>query len=189
MPCCARQQQLAAAKLAQEKPGQTLQATALVREAYLRLVDVEKAQHWNSFAAAAEAMRRILVENARRKLRLRHGGTLQRQDGHRVDGPADRAGQTPGRRQAHQAGHGLLASPRPLRDGAASPGPDGSSEHREGAGCRHDGEIRAATVRERGEWAPPLRSGLGVPVANAPGSEGADAPGSEYPVANTPGSD
>src|SRR5437667_7522494 len=62
--------QLAAAKLAQEKPGQTLQATALVHEAYLRLVDVEKIQHWDSrghfFAAAAEAMRRILVESARR---------------------------------------------------------------------------------------------------------------------------
>ena len=62
---------LAAAKMAQEKPGQTLQATALVHEAYIRLVDVEKAQHWNSrghfFAAAAEAMRRILVEQARRK--------------------------------------------------------------------------------------------------------------------------
>ncbi len=62
---------LAAAKLANEKPGQTLQATALVHDAYIRLVDVEKAQHWNSrghfFAAAAEAMRRILVENARRK--------------------------------------------------------------------------------------------------------------------------
>ena len=62
---------LAAAKLAKEKPGQTLQATALVHEAYIRLVDVEKAQHWNSrghfFAAAAEAMRRILVETARRK--------------------------------------------------------------------------------------------------------------------------
>ncbi len=57
--------------MAQEKPGQTLQATALVHEAYLRLVDVEKAQHWDSrghfFAAAAEAMRRILVEKARRK--------------------------------------------------------------------------------------------------------------------------
>ena len=62
---------LAAAKMAQEKPDQTLQATALVHEAYIRLVDVEKAQHWNSrghfFAAAAEAMRRILVEQARRK--------------------------------------------------------------------------------------------------------------------------
>jgi RNA polymerase sigma factor (TIGR02999 family) len=62
---------LAAAKLAQEKPGQTLEATALVHEAYLRLVDAEKAQHWNSrghfFAAAAEAMRRILIESARRK--------------------------------------------------------------------------------------------------------------------------
>ena len=73
---------LAAQKLAREKPGQTLQATALVHEAYLRLVDVEKAQHWSSrghfFAAAAEAMRRILVENARRKKRARHGGGLQR---------------------------------------------------------------------------------------------------------------
>src|SRR5688572_2337704 len=62
---------LAAAKLAQERPGQTLQATALVHDAYLRLVDVERAQHFNSrghfFAAAAEAMRRILVDNARRK--------------------------------------------------------------------------------------------------------------------------
>jgi RNA polymerase sigma factor (TIGR02999 family) len=76
--------QLAAVKLAQEKPGQTLQATALVHEAYLRLVDVEEAQHWDSrghfFAAAAEAMRRILVENARRKKRSKHGGDLQRVD-------------------------------------------------------------------------------------------------------------
>jgi RNA polymerase sigma factor (TIGR02999 family) len=75
---------LAAVKLAQEKPGQTLQATALLHEAYLRLVDVEKAQHWDSrghfFAAAAEAMRRILVENARRKKRSKHGGDLQRVD-------------------------------------------------------------------------------------------------------------
>jgi RNA polymerase sigma factor (TIGR02999 family) len=62
---------LASAKLAQERPGQTLEATALVHEAYLRLVDSDKKQHWNSrghfFAAAAEAMRRILVDNARRK--------------------------------------------------------------------------------------------------------------------------
>jgi RNA polymerase sigma factor (TIGR02999 family) len=69
---------LAAAKMAHEKPGQTLDATALVHEAYLRLVDVEKAQHWDSrghfFMAAAEAMRRILVETARRKQRIRHGG-------------------------------------------------------------------------------------------------------------------
>jgi RNA polymerase sigma factor (TIGR02999 family) len=69
---------LAARKLAQEQPGQTLQATALVHEAYVRLVDVEKAQSWNSrshfFAAAAEAMRRILVENARRKGSLKRGG-------------------------------------------------------------------------------------------------------------------
>ena len=75
---------LAAQRLAQEKPGQTLEATALVHEAYLRLVDVEKAQHWNSrghfFAAAAEAMRRILVDNARRKQRPKHGGGRQRID-------------------------------------------------------------------------------------------------------------
>jgi RNA polymerase sigma factor (TIGR02999 family) len=75
---------LATQKLAQEKPGQTLQATALVHEAYLRLVDVEKAQHWNTrghfFAAAAEAMRRILVENARRKQRVKRGGHLERLD-------------------------------------------------------------------------------------------------------------
>jgi RNA polymerase sigma factor (TIGR02999 family) len=70
--------QLAAAKLAQEKPGQTLQATALVHEAYLRLVDVEQAQHWNSrghfFAACAEAMRRILVDAARSKKAEKRGG-------------------------------------------------------------------------------------------------------------------
>jgi RNA polymerase sigma factor (TIGR02999 family) len=75
---------LAAEKMAQEKPGQTLQATALVHEAYLRLVDVDKAQHWDSrghfFAAAAEAMRRILIENARRKRSTKHGGDLRRVD-------------------------------------------------------------------------------------------------------------
>jgi RNA polymerase sigma factor (TIGR02999 family) len=75
---------LATAKLAHEKPGQTLQATALVHEAYLRLVDQEQAQRWNSrrhfFAAAAEAMRRILVENARRKRRQKRGGDLRRVD-------------------------------------------------------------------------------------------------------------
>ncbi len=73
---------LAAAKLTHEKPGQTLQATALVHEAYVRLVDVDKSQHWNSrghfFSAAAEAMRRILVENARRRARVKHGGGLSR---------------------------------------------------------------------------------------------------------------
>jgi RNA polymerase sigma factor (TIGR02999 family) len=76
--------QLAAQKLAQEKPGHTLQTTALVHEAYLRLVDVDKEQRWNSrrhfFAAAAEAMRRILVESARRKSRLKHGRGCQRVD-------------------------------------------------------------------------------------------------------------
>jgi RNA polymerase sigma factor (TIGR02999 family) len=76
--------QLAAQRLAQEKPGQTLQATALVHEAYIRLVDVAKAQHWNSrghfFAACAEAMRRILIEQARHKGRLKHGAGRQRVD-------------------------------------------------------------------------------------------------------------
>src|SRR5512147_63830 len=75
---------LAAAKLAQEKPGQTLQATALVHEAYIRLVDAEKAQRWDSrghfFAAAAEAMRRILVDNAYRKQSLKRGGSRKRLD-------------------------------------------------------------------------------------------------------------
>jgi len=75
---------LAGQKMAQENPGQTLQATALVHEAYLRLVDVEKAQRWDSrghfFAAAAEAMRRILVESARRRQSLRRGGGRQRRD-------------------------------------------------------------------------------------------------------------
>jgi RNA polymerase sigma factor (TIGR02999 family) len=74
--------QLAAAKLSQEKPGQTLQATALVHEAYLRLVGTDAGQSWNSrghfFAAAAEAMRRILVEGARRKKRIKHGGERRR---------------------------------------------------------------------------------------------------------------
>jgi len=74
---------IAAEKMAHEKPGQTLQATALVHEAYIRLVDVEKAQHWNSrghFLAAAEAGRRILVENARRKAEVRHGRDCQREE-------------------------------------------------------------------------------------------------------------
>jgi RNA polymerase sigma factor (TIGR02999 family) len=73
---------LAAQKLAQEKSGQTLQATALVHEAYLRLLDSDRAQDWNSrghfFAAAAESMRRILVDNARRKRRPKHGGDQKR---------------------------------------------------------------------------------------------------------------
>jgi len=75
---------LAAQRMAQEKPGQTLQATALVHEAYIRLVDVEKAQHWNGrghfFMAAAEAMRRILVESARRKGRQKRGGGVEQCD-------------------------------------------------------------------------------------------------------------
>jgi RNA polymerase sigma factor (TIGR02999 family) len=75
---------LAAAKLVHEKPGQTLQATALVHEAYIRLVDVDEEQHWNSrghfFGAAAEAMRRILVDSARRRKSAKHGGNLDRQE-------------------------------------------------------------------------------------------------------------
>lgn len=74
---------LAAQRLAKEPPGQTLQATALVHDAFIRLVDVERQQKWNSrghfFGAAAEAMRRILVESARRKRRIKHGGELARQ--------------------------------------------------------------------------------------------------------------
>lgn len=75
---------LAAQKLAQEKPGQTLQATALVHEAYIRLVDADKGQRWDSrrhfFAAAAEAMRRILIEGARRKHTEKHGGDRERKN-------------------------------------------------------------------------------------------------------------
>ena len=89
---------LAAQKLSQESPGQTLEATALVHEAYLRLVDVDDAQSWNSrghfFAAAAEAMRRILVDNARRKKSRKRGG-----DRHRVD-----------------VDESLLATPEPRED-------------------------------------------------------------------------
>jgi len=84
---------LAAAKLALERPGQTLQATALVHDAYLRLVDVTNAQRWDSrghfFAAAAEAMRRILVENARRKGREKRGGNRERVALDQIDLPAD----------------------------------------------------------------------------------------------------
>jgi RNA polymerase sigma factor (TIGR02999 family) len=92
-PCAAEQllplvyselRRLAAQKLAQEKPGQTLQATALVHDAYLRLVGDGAEQPWNGrghfFAAAAEAMRRILVDRARRKRRPKHGGDRSRQD-------------------------------------------------------------------------------------------------------------
>ncbi|MDB5344877.1 MAG: hypothetical protein JWP89_3254 [Schlesneria sp.] len=75
---------LAVLKMAQESPGQTLQATALVHEAYLRLVDVDQPQQWDGrghfFAAAAESMRRILVESARRRKRIKHGGDMGRQE-------------------------------------------------------------------------------------------------------------
>lgn len=83
---------LAAQKMAQEEAGQTLQATGLVHEAYLRLVDVEKTPHWNSrghfFAAAAEAMRRILIDRAREKLALKRGGDRKRLPLEEVDPPA-----------------------------------------------------------------------------------------------------
>ena len=80
---------LGAQRLAHEKPGQTLQATALVHEAYLRLVDTGQSQRWESrghfFAAAAEAMRRILIENARSKARVKHGGDWRRVDFEELD--------------------------------------------------------------------------------------------------------
>ena len=80
---------LAAHKLAREAPGQTLQATALVHEAYLRLVDVDSQQQWNCrghfFAAAAEAMRRILINRARDKKRLKRGGGQKRLDWNRLE--------------------------------------------------------------------------------------------------------
>jgi RNA polymerase sigma factor (TIGR02999 family) len=83
---------LAAARLASEKPGHTLDATALVHEAYVRLVGVENLQQWNGrghfFAAAAESMRRILVENARRKASLKRGGEMLRRDVAEVDLPS-----------------------------------------------------------------------------------------------------
>jgi RNA polymerase sigma factor (TIGR02999 family) len=90
---------LAAEKMANERPGQTLQATALVHEAYLRLVDVKEAQHWNSrahfFAAAAEAMRRILIDRVRHKQTRKAGGGRQRLDLEEIepaleDGDGDR---------------------------------------------------------------------------------------------------
>jgi RNA polymerase sigma factor (TIGR02999 family) len=88
---------LAAQKLSQELPGQTLQATALVHEAYLRLVDVDKVQSWDSrghfFAAAAEAMRRILIENARAKQRLKRGGDRKRLNLEDIDLAATAAAQ------------------------------------------------------------------------------------------------
>ena len=84
---------LAAQRLSHEKPGQTLQATALVHEAYIRLVDVEQAQHWDSrghfFAAAAEAMRRILIENARYKKRVKRGGDGRPVELHDADAVVD----------------------------------------------------------------------------------------------------
>lgn len=87
---------LAAQRLVLEKPGQTLQATALVHEAYLRLVDAEQAQHWNSrghfFAAAAEAMRRILIDRARQKQTHKAGGGCHRLDLDDIQPALDEAG-------------------------------------------------------------------------------------------------
>ena len=88
---------LARQRLAQEKPGQTLDATGLVHEAYLRLVDVKEAQHWNSrghfFAAAAEAMRRILVDRARKKQSVKHGGGRVREPLEEVNALAPEVGE------------------------------------------------------------------------------------------------
>jgi RNA polymerase sigma factor (TIGR02999 family) len=88
--------QLAAAKMAHEKPGQTLQATALVHEAYLRLVDHQQARHWDSrghfFAAAAEAMRRILVDRARQKKSLKAGDAGRRVHLDEVDAATNASG-------------------------------------------------------------------------------------------------
>ena len=104
---------LATVKMTQEKPGQTLQATALVHEAYLRLVDGEKSRRWDGrghfFAAAAEAMRRILVEQARHKGQLKYGG------GHnRADEKAPRAGRGRSARfhKARRGGSGPREPPR-----------------------------------------------------------------------------
>jgi RNA polymerase sigma factor (TIGR02999 family) len=84
---------LAAQRLMHEKPGQTLQATALVHEAYLRLVESEQIGQWNSrghfFAAAAEAMRRILIDRARHKSTLKAGGDRQRQEFSDIEAPQD----------------------------------------------------------------------------------------------------
>jgi RNA polymerase sigma factor (TIGR02999 family) len=88
---------LAAQKLAHEKPGQTLDATALVHEAYLRLVDGDQAPQWNSrghfFAAAAEAMRRLLIDRARRRRRPKHGGDRRRLSLEALSIPADDRGE------------------------------------------------------------------------------------------------
>jgi RNA polymerase sigma factor (TIGR02999 family) len=84
---------LAAAKLAHENPGQTLQATALVHEAYVRLMDTDQSRRWSSrahfFRAAAEAMRRILVDNARRKRSLKHGGEFKRVELDAIEAPGE----------------------------------------------------------------------------------------------------
>ena len=108
---------LAARKLVQERPGQTLQTTALVHEAYIRLVDTEKAQHWNSrghfFAAAAEAMRRILINRARDKDRLKRGGG-------RRSGPARSSGRDAFRVEAESSTRLMKAARRVLRIRATS---------------------------------------------------------------------
>jgi RNA polymerase sigma factor (TIGR02999 family) len=107
---------LAFTRLAQEKPGQTLEATALVHEAYLRLVDVAKAQHWNSrghfFAAAAEAMRRILVERARQKLGPKRGGRYVRRT---LDQACDLADQRAGEILAVDEALAALAEESPIQ--------------------------------------------------------------------------
>jgi RNA polymerase sigma factor (TIGR02999 family) len=109
---------LAAHRMSREARDHTLQATALVHEAYLRLVDVEKAQQWRSrghfFAAAAEAMRRILVESARRKGRIKHGGGRVREHPERLDDlPAEQADDL---LEIHEALERLERANRPAAD-------------------------------------------------------------------------
>jgi RNA polymerase sigma factor (TIGR02999 family) len=107
---------LATQRLAQEKPGQTLQATALVHEAYLRLVDGKQSQGWNGrghfFGAAAEAMRRILVERARQKLGPKRGGRLKRHD---LDAACDVAEQNAGEILAIDEALAALATESPIK--------------------------------------------------------------------------
>lgn len=107
---------LAAQRLAQEKPGQTLQATALVHEAYLRLVDGKQSVEWNGrghfFGAAAEAMRRILVERARQKLGPQRGGRLKRHD---LEAACDVAAQNAGEILAIDEALAALAAESPIK--------------------------------------------------------------------------
>jgi RNA polymerase sigma factor (TIGR02999 family) len=116
---------LATERMAHEKPGQTLEATALVHEAYLRLVDTEKAQHWDSrshfFASAAEAMRRVLAENARRKKALLRGGNPQRLNLDLVEPPVPRPSAGAKGDRAHLRSLGAKKYPAPFASDSEAP--------------------------------------------------------------------